>query len=359
MPELITSELVTLEDHTMPAELKEKRQCMSRVTYENFAQHFGNRRNKFYVEFRCIYPCYKNTDTCIKCLEKSQEYKKQDSHKFDHGKINEPITDNSHIYGGKWYHENVKKWGEPASEIIEFAIQYQKDARGKFIMDSLSTKSLSKVDDQTTSSEENMPKAKKTVSASNPLSISLSMLTDDHQVSTEAPAKKVRKPRKPSLISSTEDVSAEDVGKISKKKTRKPKPALEIVHPEETNSLSPSPSSSSLSSSASSKKRASPKKKEASPYDSLITIDPVIYKEVTLPTHMEKTMEVFDMDQYEIEYVKVQPCMIGNVSYFKDNKKNKVYKKIKEKMIGEYIGRYDPYTDSIVTDIPDSDDESE
>ena len=74
---------------------------------------------------------------------------------------------------------------------------------------------------------------------------------------------------------------------------------------------------------------------------------------------MEKTMEVFDMDQYEIEYVKVQPCMIGNVSYFKDNKKNKVYKRIKEKMIGEYIGRYDPYTDSIVTDIPDSDDESE
>ena len=369
MPELVTSELVTSElvtselvtselrssvEQIMNYEMREKNRCMSRVTYDNIAQHFGNGRNKFYIEFRCIYPCYKNMDTCVKCLQKSQEYKKQDSQRFDHGKINEPITDNSHIYDGKWYRENVKKWGEPPSEIIEFAIEHQKEARRDFV----TMKSLSKVDDQTTSAEDNMPRAKKSVSASNPLSISLSILSDEHQTSIEVESKKVRKLRKPLLVSSTDDVSEE---KLIKKRTRKPKPSLEIINPEETNSLSPSPSSSSLSSnsSSSSKKRVSPKKKEGSLYESLITIDPVIYKEVTLPTHMEKTMELFDMDQYEIEYVKVQLCTIGNIAYFKDSKKNKVYKKIKEKTIGDYVGRYDPYTDSIVTDIPDSDDESE
>lgn len=334
----------------VPSELKKGDRCISRITYENFAQHFGNRRNKFYIEFRCIYPCYKNTDICVKCFKKRPDYKKQDSHTFDHGKVNEPITDDSHIYGGKWYREGIKKWGEPPSEIIEYAIQHQHDARGEFTMSDVSTNSPYKVDDQTTSAENIMSKAKKSVSTPNPLSITVTILTEDkndNKVLIETQSKKVRKPRKPTLISSTEDVPVEDLqpqmDKSLKKKTRKPKPSLDIIITEESKP----------------KKKISPKKKDISPYESLITIDPVIYKEVTLPTHMEKTMELFDLDNYEVEYIKVIPCIISNISYFKDNKKNKVYKRIKEKIVGEYIGRYDPYTDSIVTDIPDSDDESE
>ena len=346
MPELVTApaELVKSIDEIVVKEpvveeSKKKNRCISRITYENVAQHFGNRRNKFYIEFRCIYPCYKNMDVCIKCLEKSPDQKKQVSHKFDHGKVNEPITDESHIYGGKWYNDGVKKWGEPPSEIIEYAIQHQQEARGDFKIET--TNSASKVDDQTTFAENTMPKAKKSVSTSNPISISVSILAEDHVADNkDIQPKKVRKSRKPTLV----DEEEREEEKVTKKKTRKPKPSLDIIVTEESKP---------------SKKRVSPKKKDASPYESIVTIDPIIYKEVTLPTHMEKTMELFDMDQYEIEYVKVQPCTISGVTYFKDNKKNKVYKRIKEKIVGEYIGRYDPYTDSLVTDIPDSDDESE
>ena len=38
--------------------------------------------------------------------------------------------------------------------------------------------------------------------------------------------------------------------------------------------------------------------------------------------------------------------------------KNKLYKKIKDKTIGPYIGRWNPDMDSIHTDIPDSDEEN-
>jgi hypothetical protein len=49
---------------------------------------------------------------------------------------------------------------------------------------------------------------------------------------------------------------------------------------------------------------------------------------------------------------------LGDATYFRDSKKNKLYKKIKEKTIGCYVGRYDPATETVHTDVPDSDDEA-
>ena len=106
--------------------------CISRCTDETYAQHFGNGRNKFYLEFRCNRPCSNNEKYCTKCCNKSPLNNLQQSRKFNHGDINEPIPDSSHIFGGKWYNDGIRKWGAPPSEIIEFAIKYQNEAREGF-----------------------------------------------------------------------------------------------------------------------------------------------------------------------------------------------------------------------------------
>ena len=107
--------------------------CISRYTDDTYAQQFGDGHHKFYLEFRCNRPCLKNMDCCAKCAEKS-DTKLQTSRKFNHSNVNEPIPDNSHIFGGKWYYEAAKKWSPPPSEIIEFALASQKEARGDFII---------------------------------------------------------------------------------------------------------------------------------------------------------------------------------------------------------------------------------
>ena len=101
--------------------------CVSRITDDIYSQKFGDGYHKFYVELRCNMPCPK--EICNRCSK--SECKIQHSRKFDHGKINEPIPDISHIYGGKWYNDNVKKYGEPTREVIEFAGKYKREARNE------------------------------------------------------------------------------------------------------------------------------------------------------------------------------------------------------------------------------------
>jgi len=74
-------------------------------------------------------PCQDGKDICSRCSRKTADCKVQTSSRFDHGKVNEPIPDQSHIYGGKWFETNVKKWGQPDADILEFAIKHQRDAR--------------------------------------------------------------------------------------------------------------------------------------------------------------------------------------------------------------------------------------
>ena len=99
--------------------------CISRVTNDTYSQKFGNNHNKFYVEMRCNLPA--SSDICSKCKDKTSKI--QTSHKFDHGTINDPIPDISHIYGSKWYYDAVKKYGEPSKDSIAFAEEYKLKAR--------------------------------------------------------------------------------------------------------------------------------------------------------------------------------------------------------------------------------------
>ena len=97
-------------------------------------------------------------------------------------------------------------------------------------------------------------------------------------------------------------------------------------------------------------------KKLRKPLTPVKMADPfMVQKEVVLPTHMEQIREEVDTDGFEIEYVKLSVFTLGDMTYFRDSKKNKLYKKIKENIIGAYVGRYDGET--IHTDVPDSDEE--
>lgn len=302
--------------------------CISRYTDDTYAQQFGDGRHKFYLEFRCNRPCLKGMDCCAKCAEKSPSTVLQHSRKFNHGNVNEPIPDNSHIYGGKWYYEGIRKWGQPPSEIIEFAIQYQKEARGDFIIDPPNINELSK--DQKDSNSEEMPRVKKTTS------------------DTNEPVKRGRKPKVATTDTTIVETPSEEQPKPVKR-TRKPKVAPENV----IDNSSDDPTKIG--------KKSTGRKKNTTvtPYSNIVNnTNQLVHKEVVLPTHIENKLEKIDADGFRIEYIKLEIFEANGTTYFRDTKKNKLYKKIKEKGIGAYIGRWNPDTDSIVTDIPDSDEEN-
>lgn len=81
------------------------------------------------------------------------------------------------------------------------------------------------------------------------------------------------------------------------------------------------------------------------------------HREVVLPTHQEQVREEVDVDGFDIEYVTVKVVEINGMEYFRDSRKNKLFRKLKEKSVGNYVGRYDPRTETIL-ELPDSDCES-
>jgi hypothetical protein len=305
--------------------------CNSRYTDETYAQQFGDGRHKFYLEFRCNRPCLKGLDSCLKCAGKSPSTILQYSRKFDHGKINEPIPDTSHIFGGKWYNDGVKKWGAPPSEITEFALQYQKEARGDFIVIQPDYDELYKAKLQSNNQE--MPRSKK--EDINHTELNINALDDNSNL------KPVKRSKKPKIATETE---TDTVSSDKPKRTRKPK-------------IAPSDSNVGVTSSDKSS-RVSKKNTVTSAYASLINnTSQLIHKEVVIPTHIETNLDKLDTDGYDIEFIKLSVFETNGNTYLIDKNKNKLYKKIKEKGVGAYIGRWNPDTDTIINDIPDSDEE--
>lgn len=290
--------------------------CISRYTDDTYAQQFGDGRHKFYLEFRCNRPCLKTMNTCAKCAEKSFTTL-QHSRKFNHGNVDESIPDISHIFGGKWYFDGVRKWGSPPSEIIEFAIQYQKEAR----INTTINDSIEIYKEETQSIPQEMPRAKTTQNLDETIPIK------------PIPIKPKRKPKVANDIIN-ENVTQET---IPPKRTRKPKVAPDNL----------------------SEKKPTPRKKIIdTPYSTLVSsTNQLVHKEVALPTHIESQLEQIDSEGYEIEYIQLSLFEANGTTYYRDSKKNKLYKKIKDKGIGPYIGRWNPDTDSIVSNIPDSDNE--
>ena len=106
--------------------------CIARITDDAYTQKFGNGRNNFYIELRCHGTCVRGLDVCLRCAEKSDTCKNQMSRKFPHGKVNEPIPEASHIFGGTWYEAHVEKYGRPSEDVLQFALEHQRKARDGF-----------------------------------------------------------------------------------------------------------------------------------------------------------------------------------------------------------------------------------
>lgn len=279
--------------------------CLSRVTDNSTAQHFADQRHKFYLESRCGRPTLPNTDVCIRCSVKVESCTNQNSRSFLHGKVYELLPPKSHLYGGPWYMEGVKKWGAPSADRVEYAKQFQMEARGEYVVMPQGTT----LDKQVKAMDENavseMPRAKKEES--------------------DKPRKPKIGKQKPVVGDVPENQEPVQVQEVQPEQEVKPE-----VKPVKT--------------------RKPRKKPEIGPSALL-----PLHKEVVLPTHMESTIEEFDTDGFEIEYVRLSTFEHESQTYFRDSKKNKLYKKIKDKTIGSYVGRYDPDMNMIHTDVPDSD----
>ena len=274
--------------------------CVSRVTAIDARCYFADLKHKFFLEMRCDRPCSDPTKkVCDDCSIKTMSTI-QWCRKIDHGTIYDPIPDRSHLFGGNWYEDGVRKWGAPSAKDIEYALEHQRNAR----MITGPSKVPSPSPDMEPVKRGRKPKvAPSTIAPTIPPSEEFDIILDPITV-----------PSTPLL----QTVSETPVKKAAVKRPRKPK-ALTPV------------------------KMADPS---------------MVQKEVVLPTHMEQEREEVDTDGFEIEYVKLSVFSLGDATYFRDSKKNKLYKKIKEKTIGCYVGRYDPSTETVHTDVPDSDDEA-
>jgi hypothetical protein len=312
--------------------------CISRITDEKFAQRFGDGKHNFHLELRCNLPCLPGLEICSKCTEKSPTYKTHGSRKFDHGKINEPIPDNSHIFGGKWYNDRLASYGSPPPEIIQFALQYQQEARqGYTVIQPNYDTTTSKDKQQSTIQENTMPRPKKDPSA---------------------PAKKRGKPP----IGNIQII--DDTPSETSTQTPIQTPAIEEnVAPKKrapAKRKTPNPDNENTVTTTAPKKRAPAKKKPVigNINNVLINPDAVNIIDAIIPTYIENSIDILDTYDYEVVYVKLTPFELNGKSYLRDTNKNKLFQVIKGKP-GKYIGRFYPETDEIDTDIPDSDDETE
>jgi len=279
------------------------RPCHTRITNKNF-QYFADGVHKFYLEYCCERPCLDGQNRCTSCIKIHPGARSQFDSTYPHGHMSEPIPDHSHIFGGSWYQHRVQLWGEPSPQAIALAQQHQREAHKYAPVSKAKIASISQ------------EMARKKVS---------DVVTVAATVETVPPVKKPRKPRVATAtvtIVETEPVAAVTVAtpiKVPKpKKAAKSSPKVESVPVQETR----------------------------------------ICKEVVIPTHIEQQIEEIDANDYEIEYVPLTFIDIDHTTYFRDAK-NKLYQKIKEKIIGPYVGRYCSHTESICTEVPDSDEEND
>jgi len=277
--------------------------CISRVTAIDARCYFADQKHKFFLEMRCGRACTDPTrNVCEDCSIKTMSTI-QWCRKIDHGTIYDPIPDRSHLFGGNWYEDGVRKWGAPSAESIELALEHQRKAR--MINDTTPSKVPSPSPDM-----ESLPKE---------------------------PVKRGRKPK----IAPTA-------------------PIVPTIPPSEEFDIILDPITPIIQTVIPSVKKAAVKRpRKPKALTPVKMADPsMVQKEVVLPTHMEQEREEVDTDGFEIEYVKLSVFSLGDATYFRDSNKNKLYKKIKEKTIGSYVGRYDPSTETVHTDVPDSDDEA-
>ena len=290
--------------------------CHTRITSPKTLQYFADGVHKFYLEYCCERPCLDGRDRCKSCIKIHAGARSQFDSTYPHGHMSEPIPDHSHICGGTWYQDRVRLWGEPSPSVIALALQYQREARQHdTIPNEIRTTEPSKA--KIASIPQDMARQKKVMEA---VSEAVS-----EAVIVATIVEPVKKPRKPRIA--TESATVATVAPITVE--------IPVIAP-----------------------KAKPRKKatKSPKVESVVIQEMGICKEVVIPTYIEQQIEEVDANDYEIEYVPLTFIEIEHTTYFRDAKKNKLYQKIKEN-IGPYVGRYCPHTESICTDVPDSDED--
>jgi hypothetical protein len=160
-------------------------------------------------------------------------------------------------------------------------------------------------------------------------------------MSEAIPVKRIRKPK---LVSSAAKAQKEEPKEEPKEVPAEPKAEAVISKKIRRPKMVSDTSSVSSTSSVQRKPKAKVEKNDMT----------MMSKEVVLPTHQEREQEEVDTEGFEVEVVRVSVFELNGVTYFRDSKKEKLYKRIKEKSVGDYVGRYDARTGTIF-EVPDSD----
>ena len=255
-------------------------QCKGR--YARFAdrKRFGDGAHYFMVERRCRESTLPGRDdVCVRCSRRTIEDTLQERLAFDHGLVDEPIPDWSHIYGGAWYEARVEAYGAPDEDTVAWAEEYARVAK----------------------LEGDEHKAAERELGMDPLKKKRGRGADDGDGTGKTPGRKKKEP-------------AGGAGAEPKPKSRAPKAA---------GAAAPKPVS----------------KPEAKP-------------PTYVATHLEKELEALTVD--DVEIIRVAPFEHDGRKYFRDERKNKIYKAMATAP-GPYIGRWNPRLSAVETDIPDSD----
>ena len=283
-------------------------QCLGRIAKVDGILHFADGRQRFYLPYRCTNMCLPDSNCCSRCTGRTAD-KIQSSGKYDHGLCNGAIPDHSHMYGGAWYHAKYAKLS--LSPMIRKQVNDHYAAYMMTIPEDLSEDPIA-VDPI----------------AEDPIAEALS----------EAP-----------IVALQNEI-------VTPKRRGKNKPIIidtePVVHPQKRKSALKSQAlkSQALKSQAlksQALKSQALKSQASKPVEAPVHIQ---------ATHIERDTEEIFADDYEIEYIKLFPFDHDGASYLREPTKNKLFQK-QSKGVGDYIGRYDPYTETIRTDIPDSDED--
>ncbi len=104
-------------------------QCLGRIMRDGDSHRgrFQNNR-RFYFEYRCP-KTVSNTVLCQRCEEWKTRGKTRDQYRAHYGVVSDPLPEDCHIFGSKWYESKVKEYGSPSDADMGKAKQAQTEAR--------------------------------------------------------------------------------------------------------------------------------------------------------------------------------------------------------------------------------------
>jgi hypothetical protein len=295
--------------------------CLVRTVKKDSYATFGETNVRCYYTFRCD-KIATETGKCAFHNTRKIRSVVQFQSTYDHGLVSGPIYDHSHIYGGAWYNKAIERHGAIAVDDLRTVLAYHEEAHKENKIDKMIE----------------MPRKSKVINGSileveeSTIALRLPSAEEPKEAPKEAP-----KRRRPKIVLSEapEAPKAQEAPEAPKEKLKR-KPSKKAAQVTQVTQVSATPQVFAT--------------QVSSQVSQVSQVSPPIEKEVVIPTFIEDTLEE---TEYEIEFVKLTLFQLGDTTYFRDEKKNKLYH-ANGKKIGNYAGKL--YNDSIHNE-PDSDEE--